>query len=60
MAEHVACIAEVGSAYTISLENTEGERPLARPKCRWKDNIEMMCNGIALIWFRYAIYWMFL
>jgi hypothetical protein len=53
-AGHVACIAEMRSAYTISVENPEGERPLARPKCRWKDNIkmnlgEMECKGVCWI-----------
>jgi hypothetical protein len=31
-------------AYKISVGNTEGKKPLGRPRCRWKDNIKIDLN----------------
>ena len=37
--------------YRVLVRNTEGERPLGRPRCRWEDNIKMDlqkvgCEGV--------------
>jgi hypothetical protein len=32
---------EKRNAYRIFVENPEGERPLAGPRCRWVDNIQI-------------------
>jgi hypothetical protein len=38
---HVECIERMRNSYKISVGKTEGERPLRRPRHRWKDNIRM-------------------
>jgi hypothetical protein len=40
-AEHVARIGENRNAYRISVEKSEGKRPLRRPRRRWVDNIKI-------------------
>ena len=47
---HVARMGERG-AYRVSVGNSEGQRPLARPWRRWEDNInvylqEVGCGGM--------------
>jgi len=37
----VECIERMRNSYKISVGKTEGERPLRRPRHRWKDNIRM-------------------
>jgi hypothetical protein len=32
---------EKGNAYRVSVENSEGKRPLGGPRCRWEDNIKI-------------------
>jgi hypothetical protein len=32
---------EMRNAYMILVGKSEGKRPLARPRCRWLDNIKM-------------------
>jgi hypothetical protein len=42
------------------LENSEGKRPLGRPRCRWEDNIKIDVREIGwesvdwmhLVWYR--------
>jgi hypothetical protein len=56
-AGHVACIGERRGVYSILVEKTEGERPLGRPKCRWKDNIKMDLQEVEcglMDWFEMA------
>jgi hypothetical protein len=49
---------EISGTYRISVEKTEGMRPLGRPRRRWEDNIKMdlqevVCGAwTALIWHR--------
>jgi hypothetical protein len=38
---HVACMGEERNVYKILMGKPEGKRPLARPRCRWKDGIRM-------------------
>jgi hypothetical protein len=38
---HVACMGKKRNAYRILVGKPEGKRPLARPRCRWVDNIKM-------------------
>jgi hypothetical protein len=40
-AGHVARIGETKNAYRIFVGNSEGKRPLERPRHRWADNIKM-------------------
>jgi hypothetical protein len=37
---------EKWNAYRILVRNPEGKRPLARPRCRWVDNIKMDLTDI--------------
>jgi hypothetical protein len=37
---------DMRNAYSILIGNSEGKRPLGRPKCRWEDNIEMHVREI--------------
>jgi hypothetical protein len=32
---------EKKNAYRILVGNSEGTKPLGRPRCRWEDNIKM-------------------
>ena len=36
--KHVACMGERRGAYSILVGKPEEERPLQRPRCRWKNN----------------------
>jgi hypothetical protein len=38
---NVARIGEIRNEYKVLIAKPEGKRPLARPQCRWKDNIKM-------------------
>jgi hypothetical protein len=40
-AGHVARIGEKRNVYRLLVGNTEGKRPLGRPRRRWVDNIRM-------------------
>jgi len=40
-AEDVARMGERRGVYRVLVRNSEGERPLGRPRRRWEDNIEM-------------------
>jgi hypothetical protein len=40
-AGHLARMGEMRNAYKMVVENSEGKRPLKRPRCRWEDNIRM-------------------
>jgi hypothetical protein len=40
-AEHVARMGKKRYAYRILVENSEGKRPLGRPRRRWVVNIEV-------------------
>ena len=37
-AEHVACMGEMSSVYSVLLWKPEGKRPFRRPRRRWDDN----------------------
>jgi hypothetical protein len=39
LAGHVACLLEKEKACWISVGNPEGNRPLGRPRRKWKNNI---------------------
>ena len=50
-AEHVARLGERRGVYGVLMGQTEGNRPLGRPRLRWEDNIKMdlqevECGGI--------------
>jgi hypothetical protein len=38
-ARHVACMGEKRNAYRILVGKPEEMRPLAKPRCRWEDNM---------------------
>jgi hypothetical protein len=40
-AEYVARVGERRGIYRVLVEKLEGNRPLGRPRRRWKDNIKM-------------------
>jgi len=46
MVGHVACMGEMGHAYTILVGKPERKRPLGRPRCRWEDNIRRYLMAI--------------
>jgi len=53
-AGHVAFMGERRGAYRVLVGKLEGERPLARPRHRWEDNIKMglqetECGGVVWI-----------
>jgi hypothetical protein len=41
---------EMRNSYKILARNPEGNKPLGRPRCRWKDNMmdlkERVCDGV--------------
>jgi hypothetical protein len=48
---HMARIGKGRVVYRVLVEKPEGNRPLGRPRCRWKDNIKMdlqevRCGGM--------------
>jgi hypothetical protein len=45
-AEYVALMGEKRNAYRLLVGRPEGNRPLGRPRCRWKNNIKMDLTGI--------------
>jgi hypothetical protein len=47
-AGHVAHRGEVRGIYKILVGRPEGERPLARPRHRWEDNIKMDLREIGI------------
>jgi hypothetical protein len=40
---------EKRNAYRLLVGNTERNRPLGKPKCRWVDNIKMDLGEIGLV-----------
>jgi hypothetical protein len=38
---HVACMGEKRNACSVVVDKPEGNRYLARSRCRWEDNIKM-------------------
>jgi len=38
---YVACMGDIRNAYNIFVGKPDGNRPLGRPRRRWKDNTEM-------------------
>ena len=48
MADHVARLGEVGSAFKILTGKPTGERPLRRPWRRWEENIKMDPKAIVI------------
>jgi hypothetical protein len=45
---YVACMGDIRNAYNIFVGKPDGNRPLGRPRRRWKDNTEMDPREIAL------------
>jgi hypothetical protein len=45
---HVVQIGEKRNAYRILVGNSEGKRPLGRPRCRWVENMKMDLEEIGL------------
>jgi hypothetical protein len=45
---HVACLGEGRGVYRVLVGRLEGERPLGRPRCRWKDNIKLVLREIGI------------
>jgi hypothetical protein len=43
---HVAQMGNTRNAYRILVGKPEGKRPLARPRCRWVDNIKTALREI--------------
>jgi hypothetical protein len=41
-AGHVVRLGEGRGVYRVLVGKPEGKRPLARPRCRWEDNIKMI------------------
>jgi hypothetical protein len=41
MGGHVTLIGRLRNAYKILVGKTGRKRPLVRPRCRWKDNVQM-------------------
>jgi hypothetical protein len=58
-AEHVACLGERRSGYSVLVGKPEGKRPLERPRHRWEDNIKWIFKKwdgawSGLLWLRLA------
>jgi hypothetical protein len=49
LAGHVARIGERSCVYRILVGETEGMRPLGRPRCRWEDNIKMDLQEVVCV-----------
>ena len=49
-AEHVARMGEERGAYGVLVGNTEGRRPLGRPRRRWVDNIRMDLQEVGCVY----------
>jgi hypothetical protein len=47
-AGYVARMEKKRNAFRILVGKPDGKRPLARPRCRWVDNIKMGFRGIGL------------
>jgi hypothetical protein len=45
-ADHAAHMGETRNAYNILTRESEGKRPLGRPRGRWEDNMRMDLGGI--------------
>jgi hypothetical protein len=45
-AGHVAHMGEDRKLYKVMVENSEGKRPLGRPRYKWEDGIKMDCREI--------------
>jgi hypothetical protein len=45
---HVVRKGQERKVYKVLVGNPEGERPLARPRCRWEDGIRMDLREIGL------------
>jgi hypothetical protein len=45
-AGRVACLGRRRSAYRVSVEESEGKRPLVTPRPRWEDNTKMDLQGV--------------
>jgi len=53
-AGHVACMGDGRGVYRVLVAESEGKRPLGRPRSRWEDNIKMdlqevECGGVRRI-----------
>jgi hypothetical protein len=46
LAGYIALVRAIKKAYKILLGNRKGNRPLAKPRCRQQENIEMELKGI--------------
>ena len=44
---HVARMGERRCVYRVLVWKPEGKKPLRRPRCRWKDNINMDLQEVA-------------
>ena len=57
-AEHVASMGDRRGAYRVLVGKPEGKRPFGRPRCKWKDKINMDLQEVGweawtgLMWFR--------
>jgi hypothetical protein len=40
------CMGEERGVHRVLVGKPEGKRPLGRPRCRWKDNINMDLQGV--------------
>jgi hypothetical protein len=45
-AGRVACLGRRRSVYRVSVEESEGKRPLVRTRPRWEDNTKMDLQGV--------------
>jgi len=45
-AGRVACLGHRRNAYRVLVEESEGKRPLARPRHRWEDNTKMYLQDV--------------
>jgi hypothetical protein len=47
-AGHVKRMGERRGAYVVLVGKPEGQSPLGRPRCRWKDNVKINLQEIGL------------